>query len=311
MKHFENIARQINSLPYDIRAEVIINNLLENDDLQSEDFIIEKDGQFSRAYRYDILDSGISNYSFGSASFFKLVLSRDSIYDMLPENIVHDISSDTAEKNVDVMIQEYRIKKQDQKNARLFFQPFENEIFNYGVRFEAFEQDFFCQLHGSTFPKLFYELFGISTDVPSEMASRLIRILPFAYKIVGNTALTIEVLSLLLEEEVRISKKSWKKYYDDTQYSLLGDCKLGLDMVSGNNYDHYMNHIHLSVGPLRNNCFSDYLNEGKMKLFLDLLCGYFFSAETEIEITILLSKEAESFDLNVVKDTVLGYNTRI
>ncbi|SMO72712.1 Type VI secretion, VasB, ImpH, VC_A0111 [Chryseobacterium rhizoplanae] len=311
MKHFENIAKQINSLPYDIRAEVIINNLLENNDLQSDNFIVEKDGQFSRAYRYDVLDAESGNYSFGSEAFLKLVLSRDSIYDMLPENIVHDISNHTAENNVDIMIQEYRIKKQDQKNSRLFFQPFENEIFSYGIRIENFEQDLFCQLHSSNSPELFYELWGIRKDVPPEMASRLIRILPFAYKIVGNTAVTCRVFSLLMEEEVRISRKSWKKYYDDMQNSCLGSCKLGLDMVSGNNYDHYTDHINLSIGPLKNGLFSDYLNEGKRKWFLDLLCSYFFSAETEIEITILLSKQEEDFDLNVTKDTVLGYNTRI
>lgn len=311
MRDFENIVRQINSLPFDIRAEVIVNDLLKKNDLQSEDFIIEKDGQFSRAYRYDILDSEVSNYSFGSAPFLKLVLSRDSIYDMLPENVVHDISSETAEKNVDIMIQEYRIKKQDQKNAKLFFLPFENEIFSYGVEIEDFEQEFFCQLHSSNSPELFYELFGINKDIAPEMASRLIRILPFAYKIVGNADLTCQVISLLLEEEIRITRKNWKKYYDDQQNSLLGDCKLGLDMVSGNHYDHYMDHVNVLIGPLKNGSFSDYFNEGKRKQFVDLLCSYFFSAETEVEITILLSKEEEGFDLDVKKNTVLGYNTRI
>lgn len=310
MKHFEDIATQISSLDRDIRAEVIISNLLKNDHVEAEDFIIEKDGQFSRAYRYDILESGVSNYSLGSVPFLKLTLSRDSVYDMLPEDVVHDIKSDTAEKNVDVMIQEYRNKKKAQKNARLFFQPFENEIFSYGVDIESFEQDFLYGLDSSVYPELFYELFGVNKEISPTMSSRLIRLLPFAYKIVGNIPMTCQVIALLLNEEVNMISKSSTKYYDQ-QNSLLGECRLGVTVVSGNNYNHYHNHIKLLIGPLKHGNLSDYLNEGKSRAFLDLLCDYFFSVETEIEITIRLSEKDENFDLNKQKETVLGFNTRI
>ncbi|WP_426478061.1 type VI secretion system baseplate subunit TssG [Chryseobacterium sp. CBSDS_008] len=311
MKYFENIAGQISALPYDIKAEVIVNDLLINKDLEYEDFIIEKDGQFSRAYRYDILDSEVGKYSFGSAPFLKLILSRDSIYDMLPENIVHDLSSDITENSVDVMIQEYRIKKQEQKNARLFFQPFENEIFSYGVGIETFEQDFLCRLQSSISPEIFYELLGIHDDLSTEMASRLIRILPFTYRIVGNVEMTCQVLSLLLGDQVKISRKNYNTYDNDAQNSLLGDCKLGIDMVSGSNYDHYTDHLSVIVGPIKKGGFCDYLDKGKKKKFLDLLCSYFFSIEAEIEFNITLFREEEDFDLNAKEVTVLGYNTRI
>ncbi|MEF9478743.1 hypothetical protein OWR28_14455 [Chryseobacterium sp. 1B4] len=121
MGYFQNIAEQISALHDDIRAEVVISNLLKNGDLKGEDFIIEKDGQFSRAYRYDILSSEVSNYNVGSSEFLKLILSRDSIYDMLPEAITHDTGSNISDRNVDVMIRQYRIKKQEQKKSRLFF----------------------------------------------------------------------------------------------------------------------------------------------------------------------------------------------
>ncbi|MBT2623741.1 hypothetical protein [Chryseobacterium sp. ISL-6] len=311
MEYFENIANEISSLPYDIRAEVIINDLLKSGGLMGDDYLIEKDGQFSRAYRYDILASESSNYSLGTARFLKLVLSRDSIYDLLPENVVHHNIGNTAEKNVDVMIQEYRIKKQEQKNCRLFFQPFENEIFRYGVKIEEFEQVFLSNLHGLLAPESFYDFFGIDRNLYSVMTSKLIRMLPFAHKVVGNIELTAQVLSLILEEEVRITRKNWKKYYDDGQNSLLGDCKLGLDMISGNNYDHYSDYLTLSIGPLKNGKLSEYIHQGEKKQFVDLFCSYYFSAEAELEIDIILSKEAERFDMTEDKSTLLGYNTRI
>lgn len=311
MKDFEDLARQINFLHYDIRAEVIINNLLKNDDFELEDFIIEKEGQFSRAYRYDILESELGIYNYNKACFLKLLLSRDSIYDMLPENVIHNINTDSEEKNVDVMIGEYRKKKQEQKNSRLFFQPFENEIFNYGVKIEEFEQNFFCELNGLIAPELLYEIFGINKNLSPEMTTKLIRILPYVYKIVGNLDLITKILFLLLGEEVKIRKKNWKKYYDYELNSQLGSCKLGLDMVSGNNYDHYLDYLSISIGPLKKSAFSDYIHKGEKKQFLDLIYSFLFSAETEIETEIIVSIEKENFNINTYEDTFLGFNTRI
>ncbi|UCA61773.1 hypothetical protein KB553_09630 [Chryseobacterium rhizoplanae] len=311
MGYFENIAEEIGALYYDIRAEVVVSNLLKSGDLEGDDYIIEKDGQFSRAYRYDILASEVSNCDLGRSDFLKLILSRDSIYDLLPEHITHDTGINTTDKNVDEMIQQYRIKKQEQKKSRLFFQPFENEIFRYGVEIETFEQDFLSELFGSLAPDMFYDFLGIDGQLYSPMTSKLIRILPFAYKVVGDIELTAQILSLILEEKVKITRKSWKKYDNHEESSMLGECKLGLDMVAGNCYDHYSDHLQLSIGPLQKGVFSDYINGGAKKRFLDLFSNYFFSADSETEINILLQKETEVFDLKATNDTLLGYNTRI
>ncbi|MEF9478742.1 hypothetical protein OWR28_14450 [Chryseobacterium sp. 1B4] len=123
------------------------------------------------------------------------------------------------------------------------------------------------------------------------MASHLISILPYAYKIVGDIELTARILSLILAEEVKITRKSWKKYEDHDQSSMLGDCRLGLDMVSGHSYDHYSDHLLLSIGPLKNGRAIEYLHQGKKRQFLDLFCSYFFSADSETEIKILLKKK--------------------
>lgn len=311
MEKLNNLATHITSLKNDIRAEVIINNLLKNGDIDESQYVVFKQGQFSRAFRYDVLDSGIVDYDLDANQILKIALSRDSFYDMLPENLIHAARNDAPEKDVDGMIKEYQVQKKQQKAARLFFQPFENEIFSYGVEVEGFEQDFLSDLNGFLVPEMFYDFWGISKELPPLLVSKFIRILPYAYKIVGNIDLACQILSSLIEEKVKTNTKDYQKYHDEDQSILLGEARLGLELITGNSYDDYSSHFNLQIGPLENSNFSEYIHNGAMKKFVDLFYEYFFPLEVEIETTILLPETKENFEFSSHQNSVLGYNTRI
>lgn len=311
MEALQNLAKEITSLKHDIKAEVIINNLLKNKDIDESQYVVFKSGQFSRAFRFDVLDSDVVDYELDANQMLKITLSRDGFYDMLPQNLVHAARNDSQDKDVDVMIKEYQIQKKQQKDARLFFQPFENEIFSYGVLIEGFEQDFLSDLNGFLVPDMFYDFWGISRELPPLLVSKFIRILPFAYKIVGNIDLACEILSSLLEEKVTSSIKTYQKYVDEDQSILLGESRLGLELITGNSYDDYSSHFNLQIGPLKKTNFSDYIHDGAMKKFVDLFYEYFFPIEVEIETTILLPDEKEIFEFTSQQNSILGYNTRI
>jgi len=311
MDKIKNIAEHITSLQYDIRAEVIINNLLKNKDINDSQYVIIKNGQFSRAFRFDVLESDVVDYDLDDIQMLKLVVSRDSFYDMLPENLMHAAKNDSPEKDVNRMIREYEIQKKQQKESRLFFQPFENEIFSYGVQIEEFEQKFLSDLNGFLVPEMFYDFWGISKELPSLLVSKFIRILPFAYKIVGDIGFACQMLSSLLEEKVTLKSKTYQKYSDENQGISLGKSRLGLELIAGNSYDDYSSHYNLQIGPLKKSNFSEYIHDGAMKKFVDLFYDYFFPMEVEVETTILLSDEKEVFEFDSQQNSVLGYNTRI
>jgi hypothetical protein len=311
MEKLNNLSKQITSLKHDIRAEVIINNLLKNNDIDEVQYVISRQGQFSRAFRFDVLDAGVADYDLDTTQMLKLELSRDGFYDMLPQNLIHAARNDAPEKDVDGMIKEYQVQKKQQKAARLFFQPFENEIFSYGVEIEGFEQDFLSKLNGFLVPDMFYEFWGISKDLPPILVSKFIRILPYAYKIVGDVNLACQILSSLIEEKVSVSSKGHQKYLDEEQSITLGDVRLGLELITGNSYDDYSSHFNLQIGPLVNSNFSEYIHDGAMKKFIDLFYQYFFPIEVEIKTTILLPHEKENFEFSSQQNSVLGYNTRI
>jgi hypothetical protein len=310
MNSLQHTASLITSLQHDIRAEVIINDLLQSGALKAEEYAIRKEGQFSRAYRFDILEAKVLN-SDDEKTQLTLSLSRDSMYDMMPEGISHNSQNDISGKEVEIMIREYYDQKKQQKAARKFFQPFENEIFEFGVETERFESAFLLELNGNKVPDMFYAFWNINKDFPKLLISKFIRLLPFAHKIVGNISLACHILSVLLEEEVMVNERTYQKYTDESKATLLGETRLGLDSITGTQYDDYSKHIDIKIGPLKNSLFTDFIHTGKKKQFVDLFCEYFFPIEIEITTIILLHENEGKFDMSRKTETVLGYNTCI
>lgn len=311
MKKLDYISNDIQRLKDDIRAEVIINEILENNQINDEQFVIRKEGQFSRAYRFDILNSEITDYNYDSTQILTVSLSRDSIYDILPENIFHKSKSDTPGKDVDIMIREYNEQKKQQKSTRRFFQPFENEFFRYGVKTEKFESNFLSELNASSAPEMFYNFWNISKDFPPLLISKFIRILPFAYKIVGDIPLASKILGILLEEKVVFKYRNHQEYADQSQAISLGSTRLGLDTITGTHYNDYSCHLDIEIGPLEKTPLSDYIHDGSKKKFIDMFFEHFFPIEVEINTNIILQQDKTKFKLKSSQQTVLGYNTSI
>lgn len=312
MDNLENIAGLIRTLKHDIRAEVIVNDLLEHKDIKEGEYVIYKEGQFARAYRFDVLDAQTTDYDYDSMQMLKLNLSRDSIYDMLPEGISHISKNEAPGKGVDSMIKEYYQQKKQQKAARLFFQPFENEMFHYGVETESFESRFLFELNNGKAPDMFYDFWDIDRDFPTLLVSKFIRLLPFSYKIVGDIQQACHILSVLLEEDVHVSDREYQEYSDESQGVLLGETRLGLDSITGTRYDDYSRHLDIKIGPLKKSSFTDFIHEGGKKKFVDMFYEHFFPLEVEINTIILLPEDKQKFEFNnETGSPVLGYNTSI
>lgn len=311
MSKISSLAHSVSALAMDVRAEVVINNLIESCDISENQFVIYKEGQFVRAYRYDILEASEIDYDLDSTAFLKLSLSRDSLYDTLPENIVHSIRNDTPDKGVDTMIKEYREQQRQQKQARLFFAPFENEMFAFGVETEAFENAFLTEMNGNIASDIFYQFWGLSKEFPPVFISKLIKTLPFAYKIVGNIDWTVEILSFILKEKVEIKPQDVGQYSDEEQAITLGGARLGIDFITGHSYNDYSGHYRLLIGPLENHSFQEYVNQGILKRFVHLFCEYFFPLEMDIDVQIILKPEDEIFEFKSAQPSFLGYNTTI
>lgn len=305
----EEIKNRINNFKFDLKAEVIISEILEQVDSKEQNILVDHKGQFKRPFRKDVLGAEIVNYNYDITEYVKVNLSRDGIYDTLPEGLTHQLGPDKPKKMVSDMTKEYKIHKKEEEYARKFFFPFENEFFLKAIERENIEKEILLELNGSKPLDFFYDFWHIDRELPPVLVSKLIRILPYLHKIVGNLDMTVHCLSYLLEEEVEIAEQGYKEQSSSEEEINLGNCRLGLDMISGSAYMDYSLYLEFKIGPLQKTSFLDYIHQGKLKKFIELFYEYFLPMEVDVKTTILLEKETEVF--NLTENTILGITSRI
>ena len=308
-KSLEELVEDVKNISYDIRAEIVANELINNGGIVSEELMISNLGQFSRAYRNDIIGANIQDDNYDKREYLNIELSRDSLYDVLPEGFIHSLTENSTDKSVSQMIREHKHQKKQELEARKFFAPFENEIFHYRTKIENIERDFLYKLNGNKPLDFFYDFWGLSRNYPSVLVSKFIQLLPYAYQIVGDIDLSCRCLSTIIEEKVSYTITTFKEYNDESEQIYLGENRLGVDFICGNNYMDYSMNLIIQIGPLINKTFESYIHHGKVKQFIDCFYEHFFPMEVEVKTVLLMNRETEEF--NFSKQPVLGYTTRI
>lgn len=305
----ENVRDRINSIQDDLKAEVIISELLNKMDPEESGFLVDMKGQFKRPFRKDVLNAEIVDFDYDDTQFVKVNLSRDGIYDTLPERMLHEPPLEKSKIEVGEIAQEYKNNRKEEEYARKFFQPFENEFFLKSLERENLEKEILLELNGSKPIDFFYEFWDFDRNLPQVLISKLMRILPYAYKIVGDLDLTVSCLSYLLKEKVEITERTYKEQSSAEEKLTLGNCRLGLDMISGSVYMDYSLYLEFRIGPLEKTSFLEYIHQGKLKKFIELFYEYFLPMEVDVKTTILLDEEVEAFSLKEL--SILGITTRI
>lgn len=218
-QHEKNIALRL-------RAEVVVAALVEND-LPFDSIRYEAKGSFKKNYSNDIEKIEVQ-----SSSKVLLTVNRDGLYDRLPEGLFHQTRMQKSSTLTD-MVAEHKRYKAEEKSARLFFRPIEQELFRYSVLIEQEERRLTNNLFDATMLQLFQEFWMIDSELPKEPSAMLIRLMPWVATIKGNSELTMKALSLILNKQVDFEEKLIQHKIETKQSSLLGNNALGMDSVLG------------------------------------------------------------------------------
>ena len=121
MEYLIGVINEINHLPYDIRGRSAIKPLVRQGIISDNEYVVKHQGQFVRGYRADILSAKLTDFNYDPTQLIEVSLSRDSLYDILPESVAHHTKNETQGKGVETMLKDYRERKQEEKAARTFF----------------------------------------------------------------------------------------------------------------------------------------------------------------------------------------------
>jgi len=315
LSNLDEISQYVNQLPFDLKAEMLVAVLAEHR-VDPGEILASFDGNLKRAWSRDIASSSVEHLETGD-NLLSIHLNRDGIYDGLPELLFHsdpgneDLSGEEMAKN------SMKVRAEE-KEARMFFQPFENEIFIQRVQLAMLENRIFNEINAEFLMGIIPHFWRVDNDLPENYVSRLKKLLPLVHQIAGDHSLTAQCLEFILKEHVTISTiedNSDEIAPGDFHYSgVIGKSLLGVDTISGNFVNGFIGHLISSIGPIMNPETTELVKNGRMNRFLVCFYSYFIPFELDIETKFIFEAERSLFMLNDNDDaeiSYLGYNTVI
>ena len=314
MRNAKNIAKSIKAKPSDIKAEVIIADLVERG-FDFSKIIVKHDGLFKRNYSKDISDVYLDMVK----DILVFNVSRDSLYDILPEGLFHHVFGNLEADNRN---QEFEKLKQEEDNARKFFLPFDNEFFYQNIKLETELRKFFRN------PDYFFQqLFFFDKTIPDKFIRKLTSYLLFADNIIGNLELTALCLSDIIGEKVEkqkyyISENKTEREIGDERF--LKESTLGDSFICGDFPPEGKCIWEFSIILIDESAIMKYIEEenGVMFKLIEIFYEYFIPYEIEVKTKIICNntvpfilgtsagKEKDIHELSG-SDNYLGYNSII
>lgn len=309
MKSYKAIAESVRSGLPDIKAEVVIGDLLDKG-IEIEKFLVEHKGLFERNYSMDVSGANIDMIR----KLIVISIARNGLYDVLPEGLFHpftrynNLDSDDRKK-------EFQIQKEEETNARKFFMPVDNEIFVQRINLEL-EMLRLVRDPINILKKYFIH----DKAIPDQFARKFMEFLPFTNEIKGDIKLTAFALSEILSEKV-----VHNNYYSNTRISQNSasinhskENKLsGENFICGENFEESLLNWEFTIILKNDSNLSYYadMNKRIADKIIEKFCDFFIPVEIEVKIHILCEagRQLKLTDEKgqTEQELFLGYNTSI
>jgi hypothetical protein len=308
---FSDISQSITTLLNDIRAEVIVADLI-GQGVSPSDILVSGEGSFRRKYSRDVRYADVEKLS-GGQELLEIHLTRDGLYDALPEALFHDPSAEPLSTGHDMANHSKRQKKEE-KEARRFFLPFESELFLQRVAVEQEERKILFRFNESLFNDIHPRFWNLDRTLPKHLIARFVLILHYAHRIAGDPGLTAGALSAILDEEVS-ARVIWRDSLVHGNSSLspdtvptLGACRMGSDFLCGDFGAQPEPVMEFTIGPLKNSPVDAYLENGDYARFLECFCRFFVPVELNVATMVRVEESDRGIILGGDVPAYLGYN---
>jgi len=259
----------------DVRAEVIVAMLLREQHIKDEQLVVSNKGHHKRSFSNDIhkIDG---NHFMSDGYQLQVQLNRDGLYDAIPEAFFHQREhAVTGYNQARLMSEQYKRQKAEEKEARDFFAPIENEIFLQRVNIERKELDALSKLNQYDLSLPFFGLNNLDASMPEHMCRKWVALLPYVSEITGDMERIRQCAEFFLEEKVQLVNLPSKITSGTAQSCKMGDCILGNNMLLGNSFDACFEHVELLIKQIPRNKVEFYTPGQTYARFIDLFIEVF------------------------------------
>lgn len=304
MEKKRQIIKKLGNQFFNIRAEVAIEHLLEMSHLEIEDITFLNKGIFKRAYRRDVLAYKVNQEN----DTIEISLARNGIYDNLPQGLFHK----NLKHKTDKSFNELRAQgKQEEKQARAFFAPIENEFFLQKLLICKNESKINKELANSD-SSFLLDLWGVKDKVDAKYVFSLTKLLPLAYKISKSRVLIAKALEEILQEKVTVEEKyKTLKVNANNKINTNNELSLGANSILDCTQTNYrMPYYNIKLILNNKTAHENYLKNGISHQLIEVFCEFFIPFEMDWQLEVFSSIQKENFfNLGANSEAVLGLTT--
>ncbi len=289
-------ADQLKHLPVDLKAEVVLADMLE-DGVSLDELILNPLGLTKRAFGRDISQTRWAESQHMTKRWLQIDLNRSGLYDLLPEGVFHQPTANEVATSKEVILREMSIQREREKAARAFFLPFEQEFFRQRIRIEQEQRAY--PIHTDTEQpnevlSWFWNLPGFLT---SEQVKRLLYILPQIHLMVGDLVAMTACFEQVLEERVSLRLEPGGTTLVEVDTAPLGEWQLGESSV----FDGWLRDeeplLRMTVHIDRTERVAYYLPGNDGRWMIEWLAGYLVPLDAAVGIELDTSVLSDAFVL--------------
>jgi len=292
---------------FDLKAELLFDMLLKNnnDDLN---IVFKPNGVFFRKYSKDTMNVTTDA---NESDVLNIDISRDGFYDILPESITHNYRN--REQRNDAS-QEFKIRKKEEKEARHFYSPLENELFRFRHQIEKYESDFFSKISTNGIADIIRMILGVEDNIPDLLTVKMFYAL---MKQKGNAGQNVEDVRVILEkilgEKVSFTSKNIKLENANDVEEDSGDMIMGITTTLQSSQEIFLKKYKFNIGPLKNpDNLPNYFDQQVLQHFLNTFFNLFLPFQVQYSFEIQLNSEDEIFSMDdTIYKSRLGISTVI
>ena len=271
----------------DLKVEFILGELMETG-LDPEDVVVNALGIFKRRYGKDIAGGEVREYKTSKRQYLSLDINRNGIYDILPKGLFHQPQNRKTNISASEAIEEYKLQKRIETESRMFFLPFEQEIYRLLLLLESEERKSIFDVQNVLKNQVFIGFWGIPDIFNELQICNLLYILPLTSYIVGNYPLTKLCFESILNDRVEIDDSSPLIHpFIETDHAVLNHVYLGVSFVIENSFHEAAGSLAISIYPTREGDLVSYLEGGAKLKMLRFMFDYFLPFENDITINII------------------------
>jgi hypothetical protein len=305
-----DITAIINELPLDLRVEIVVGDII-NSGYDITDIFIQPQGLFKRRFQKDISAAEVVEFKNYQQAVF-VNTPREGIYDMLPQVMFHNppAKNSSAFKSVNTMIDDYKQRVQEEKEARRFFSIYEMEFYRQRVANALHERNLLDCISYSMDDAELLSYWHLPHIFSNRQKGILFYLLPVFHKIRGALDYMQEIYRLILKQQVFITQSQCTKMlnYNCSSQSL-GQIRLAENSIIGNSYPYYFPSISISIENISGGEIYDYLPGGKNIQIIEKLNEYFMPVFCEAEINVKTFNNAWKLGREEKSESRLGYSS--